>query len=120
MHFLQIWIVPARPGLPPRYDQKHFDAAARGVSSGSPPPTRTRERSGCSRTSPVRLAPAAGGIRGPPYGARGVTRGSTSPEGALTLGDASLREGDGAAVSAVETMSLRATEPAEILLFDLA
>jgi hypothetical protein len=29
VHFMQIWIMPADEGLPPRYDQKRFDADAK-------------------------------------------------------------------------------------------
>lgn len=28
-HFLQIWIEPAQAGIPPSYEQKHFDAASK-------------------------------------------------------------------------------------------
>ncbi len=41
-------------------------------------------------------------------------------KGAVTLNDQQLHTGDGAAVSEQTHLALRATEDAEILLFDLA
>jgi redox-sensitive bicupin YhaK (pirin superfamily) len=40
--------------------------------------------------------------------------------GSVTLNETTLAEGDGAAVSEEETLTLTATEPSEVLLFDLA
>jgi redox-sensitive bicupin YhaK (pirin superfamily) len=41
-------------------------------------------------------------------------------KGSLRLGDVELSGGDGAAVSGEERLTLRAGEPSELLLFDLA
>jgi redox-sensitive bicupin YhaK (pirin superfamily) len=51
VHFLQIWIVPERRGLPPRYDQQAValdDGSMHEIASPAP----GQERSRCSRTSP--------------------------------------------------------------------
>jgi len=40
--------------------------------------------------------------------------------GAVTLNGHALRAGDGAAVSDESTLTVKATEPSEVLLFDLA
>jgi hypothetical protein len=40
--------------------------------------------------------------------------------GAVALNDAPLAAGDGAAVSEEATLALRASEPSQVLLFDLA
>ena len=121
VHLLQIWIMPAARNLTPGYEQKFFSAA---------------ERSGRLRliASPdgsdgsVRInqdARVYAGIIDPEqevthtfadnrYGWLQVARGK------IRLNDASLNQGDGAAISRESELRISAQGKAEILLFDLA
>jgi len=121
VHFLQVWIVPDKRGLSPRYDQKTFDvdAARRGfvplaskeAGSGSIQLRQdvalwmTRVGEGDERVHP--LVP---GRHAWVHVARG----------AVTLDDHALDEGDGAAVSEEAAVRLVGRGDAEVLLFDLA
>lgn len=121
VHFLQIWVIPDRRGLPPRYDQKLFDqeAARRGF-------VLLASRDGRNGSIQVqqdldlevaRISP--GERRSRPLGEKRhawihVAR------GALTLNEAEMAEGDGAAVSEERRLQLEATSDAEVLVFDLA
>jgi redox-sensitive bicupin YhaK (pirin superfamily) len=121
VHLLQIWILPARRGLPPGYEQKNFPVA--------------------SRRNQLRLVAAPDGADGALtlgqdvrlYASvldvgRTVAHALASgryawvqmARGALTLNGQPMQAGDGAAIRQETTLTLAATEDAEFLLFDLA
>jgi redox-sensitive bicupin YhaK (pirin superfamily) len=121
VHFLQIWILPERHGLPPGYEQKAFAAAD----------THNRLRLIASHDGrdgsvtvhqdvDVYLAKLDANhelvkrLRPQRYAWVQVAR------GALRLNGDELAAGDGAAVTSETTLTLSATQPAEVLLFDLA
>ena len=121
VHFLQIWILPERTGLPPSYEEKQF--------------TREEKR-GVLRL--IAAADARDGVATIHQDAR-VYASVLEPgerlthrlppgrhawlhvvSGALALGDLALEGGDGVAISDEPALSLTATAPSELLLFDLA
>jgi quercetin 2,3-dioxygenase len=121
VRLLQVWMLPERKGLPPRYDQKAFDAASR----------RGRLKlvaAGDARDDAVVLFQdidlyAGNFDRGEratfaPKPGRHVwvhlARGSAKVNGAV------LSEGDGAAISDETKIEIEGVDNAELLLFDLA
>jgi redox-sensitive bicupin YhaK (pirin superfamily) len=121
VHFLQIWVMPDRRGLPPRYDQKVFDpeAARRGFvllasrdgRDNSIQVQQDMELEVARLGSGERRSRALGEKR---YGWVHVAR------GAITLNEAEMAEGDGAAVSEERRLQLEAVSDSEVLVFDLA
>jgi redox-sensitive bicupin YhaK (pirin superfamily) len=121
-HLLQIWILPARQGIEPDYEQKLFsDEEKRGklrllvspdgrdgslkifqdvylYSTVLDPGTAVRHNFAAGRQGYIQVA-----------------------RGTAQIGNVSLAAGDGAAVTDTDAVLLRAgpDEPAEILLFDL-
>ena len=120
VHFLQIWIVPDKQGLRPRYDQKPFDAkAARerfvllAAPDGRDGAIQVQQdvalwmtRLGASETRSHTLAAGR-------HAWLHVARGAASVNGH------SLAEGDGAAISGEPAVELQGEGDAELLLFDL-
>ena len=121
VHFLQIWILPGKPGLPPGYEQRDFGSG------------ETRER--------LRLVASPDGREGSltvhqdvtvhlgrlPQGARvghplatGRFAWAQVARGRLRLNGEELAAGDGAAVSGERALDLEALEASRILVFDLA
>jgi quercetin 2,3-dioxygenase len=121
VHFLQIWIKPDRRGLAPGYEQRHF------------PVEEKRGR--------LRLIASPGGREGSlaihqdtSLLAAVLEPGETVSQelkpgrhawvqlarGAVVLNGTPFVEGDGAAISDEQRLDIRAVEPAEVLLFDLA
>lgn len=125
VHLLQVWILPARAGEKPRYDQKSFaDALERGglVRIASPD-----GRAGPDDGSiPIRQDAHVFAAR--LDGAR-TLRHELAPgrhawvqvaRGELDVNGQRMRTGDGAAVSEERALEFTRPSGAEILLFDLA
>ena len=121
VHFLQIWILPERDGLPASYEQRHFPDA--------------------ERTGRMRLLASPDGRDGSVVVHQDVTlhaallapgakvRHALAPgrhawvqvvRGAITANGAALAAGDGAALSGEAEVAIAARETADLLVFDLA
>lgn len=120
VHLLQIWIVPDRKGVPPRYHERHFDAAdKRGrlrliispdEAEGSLPVYQdVRVYAGLfdgDEAQTLTLAPER-------YAYVHVARGS------LELNGQRLHAGDGARIRHETALHFGQGQQAEVLLFDL-
>lgn len=121
VHFLQIWILPDRTGIPPGYAQKPLGldvARSRLVLAGGP------DGSGAAvilhqdaRIYAARLD-AGAAVSHDPRPSRGVWL--QVARGIVALNDTEMREGDGAAIEGEPRIAIEALTAAEILLFDLA
>jgi len=120
VHFLQIWILPAQPGIPPSYEQKHFPEAERRNALrllASPD-----ARDGSVRIHQDAAVHAA--LLDPGNSVRhGLGPGRHAwvqvARGAVDVAGSALHAGDGAALGDETAVELSAREPSEILLFDL-
>jgi redox-sensitive bicupin YhaK (pirin superfamily) len=124
VRFLQVWIVPQRRGLAPEYQQKAFPEAER----------RDRVRAiatGDGREGSIVLYQEADIYAGLLDSGREATHALAPGRGAwvhvyggrIDLDGHVLGDGDGAAVTGVDRLTLRALDgagPARFLLFDLA
>jgi redox-sensitive bicupin YhaK (pirin superfamily) len=121
VHFLQIWIEPRERGLTPSYAQRRFDVSERrdrlrllaspdGLD-GSLPIHQEAEVYATLLSEGHALAHR---LRQGCHAWVQVVR------GAVEVGGQRLEAGDGAAIDNVDSVSLRALEDTEFLLFDLA
>jgi redox-sensitive bicupin YhaK (pirin superfamily) len=121
VHFFQIWLLPARRGIPPGYEQKRFEAAEK---RGRLALVAARD----GRDGAITLHADADLYAGL-FAAGQGTRLELAPDrhawvqvasGAITVNGEHLSPGDGAAVSGEAALDLRASSDAEVLVFDLA
>ena len=120
-HLLQIWITPEREGIRPSYEQREFPSeesrgrlrliASRAGRDGSVTLHQDAEVYGASLLEGEEVVQE---LRGGRHAWVQVVKGSVS------VNEVELKAGDGVAVSEEERLSIRASEPSEILLFDLA
>ena len=117
VQFLQIWVLPARRGTAPRYDQRHFPLTARGLQLVVSPDGRDGaltigqdmdlHRLLLDAGASASLTPRRGNVWVQ------VIRGPVEVAGAV------LQPGDGMAISQAEALSFRAAAATEALVFDL-
>ncbi|MFT7723706.1 MAG: pirin family protein [Roseateles sp.] len=120
-HFLQIWIQPDRRGLPPSYEQRHFDAASKrgrlclvaardGADGAVALHADARLYAGLFDGAERAELDLAGGRIAYVHLVRGV----------LTVNGQALSAGDALQIRQTPRLALAAGQDAEVLVFDLA
>ena len=120
VHFLQIWIIPAKRGLPPSYEQKPVPLdERRGRLRLVAAPDANDGAVILHQDARVYVANLAGGesVTHDIAPGRGVW--VQVARGIIGLNGTELREGDGAAIEDEKRAEIEAETEAEILLFDL-
>jgi quercetin 2,3-dioxygenase len=121
VHFLQIWILPARRGIAPGYEQKTFAAADKrgrlrlcaspdGADGSVTIHADARLHAGLFEEGESAELPLAAGRHAWVQVARGTVR----------VNGTELATGDGAALSDEPAVRVEGTSSAEVLVFDLA
>ena len=120
VHFLQIWLMPERAGIPASYEEKHFTPedkrgrlrliASPGRSEGS----LTIHQDARLYASVLDAGQEVSHTFAPGrHGWVQVARGRVRVDGK------ELAAGDGAAISDEKSVTVAGVEPSEVLLFDL-
>lgn len=120
VHFLQIWIVPDRKGVAPRYQQRHFSAAEK---RGKLRLIISPDGADASLSVYQDARVYAGLFDGAEQQRFALAENRFAyiqvARGALTVNGQRLSTGDGARLRNVREIDFSAGEDAEVLLFDL-
>ena len=116
VHFLQVWILPGRPGLAPSYEQRSFPAA--GVRLVASEDGRDGSITVHQDTAVYRAVLGPGEEVAHPI-APGRYAWIQMARGTGLVNGTRLAAGDGAAVSEERSVALRGIESLEVLVFDL-
>jgi quercetin 2,3-dioxygenase len=120
-HFLQIWIQPERDGLPPSYEQRTFAEADRRGTLRLVASRDGREGSvTVHQDVQLHVGTLAAGEELTHHLGDDRHAWVQVIRGVVRLNSMPVTAGDGAAVSKETVLQIRATEAAELLLFDLA
>ncbi len=118
VHLLQIWLLPERKGLDPSYEQLAFpDAELRGKFHLVAGPQAAVTIHQDANLYIARLDPGATATHSIAAGRHAWVQ---IARGGVELNGNALATGDGAALSDETEIRVKAREPSEILLFDLA
>jgi redox-sensitive bicupin YhaK (pirin superfamily) len=121
VHFLQIWILPDRSGLAPRYDQVSFqDADLRNHLHLIASPQGEGGSVKLFQDVNVHVARLDEGHQVKVAMAPGRAGFLQVAKGSVTLNEVVLSAGDGARIEGETSLTMLARTPAEILFFDLA
>lgn len=119
-HFYQIWLLPDQPGHVPSYEQKYFPEAERdGKLRLVASPTGRDGSLTIHQDAEVFLASLKKGEEVTHAVSSGRYAWLQVLRGAVQLNGQAFSVGDGAAVNDEATLVVTATEPAEVMLFDL-
>jgi redox-sensitive bicupin YhaK (pirin superfamily) len=121
VHFLQIWILPDRQNIAPRYDQRNFPLAEKQGKLRLVGSNDGREGSVVIHQDLnlyVSVLSAGDEIKFEVVPGRFAWL--QVARGIVTLNDQPLREGDGVQINSPELLELTTESTAEVLLFDLA
>ncbi len=120
VHSYQIWLFPRQKGLPPSYEQRAFAAEeTQGTLRAVASPDGHDGSLTIHQDATVFLSTLAAGDGVAHPLARGRYAWLQVLRGAVNLNGRLLAAGDGAAFSDEPAVAVRATEPAEVMLFDL-
>lgn len=120
VHFLQIWLLPARRGLNPGYEQRRFsDEAKRGRLCLLAAPAPTDGAVEIHQDARVFATLLGAGERVTHRLARDRRAYVHVARGHVRVNDVGLRAGDGARIADTDTIEIAGVEFGEALLFDL-
>ena len=120
-HFLQIWIEPSVTGIPPSYEQKHFDAASKRGRLRLVASPDGREGSVTIHQDAFVYAALLDGAERATHKLQPGRRAYLHvARGKLTANDQPLEAGDALKAANTPEIALENGEGAELLLFDLA
>jgi redox-sensitive bicupin YhaK (pirin superfamily) len=121
VHFLQVWIIPERPGLAPGYEQRRFEDAEK---RGRLRLVASREGTHGSLTVHQDVRVLAGSFDGGEAASHPLGPGRHAwvhlVRGRVRVNGEPLRAGDGAALSDEPEVRLDAGDGGEAIVFDLA
>jgi redox-sensitive bicupin YhaK (pirin superfamily) len=120
VHFLQIWLLPGKPGIDPSYEQKTFaEAEKRGRLRLVVSPDGANGSISIHTDARIHAAVLAAGERVEHRVVGGRHAWVQVARGRVRAADAELAAGDGASTSDAGTLAIEALEPSELLVFDL-
>jgi len=120
VHFLQIWIIPDRVGLPPSYEQKAFPIEERrGRLRRVAAPDGRDGAVTVHQDAHLFVANLESGESIAHEIDRGRGVWLQLARGIIALDGTEMREGDGAAIEGEPSVAIEADTDAELLLFDL-